>query len=80
MSKVKLLIEKIRTDVDSSDEMIANKAKEKMKRAGIDTSTLHFRLYKKSIDARNKQDIRFECVVLAEGEVSNKALNEKMLT
>ena len=79
MSKVKLLIEKIRTDVDSSDEMIANKAKEKMKRAGIDTSTLHFRLYKKSIDARNKQDIRFECVVLAEGEVSNKALNEKML-
>ena len=79
MSKVKLLIEKIRTDVDSSDEMIANKAKEKMKRAGIDTSTLHFRLYKKSIDARNKQDIRFECVVLAEGEVSNKALSEKML-
>lgn len=79
MSKVKLLIEKIRTDVDSSDEMIANKAKEKMKRAGIDTSTLHFRLYKKSIDARNKQDIRFECVVLAEGEVSNKALNEKTL-
>ena len=50
-----------------------------MKRAGIDTSTLHFRLYKKSIDARNKQDIRFECVVLAEGEVSNKALSEKML-
>ena len=79
MSKVKLLIEKIRTDVDSSDELIANKAKEKMKRAGIDTSTLHFRLYKKSIDARNKQDIRFECVVLAEGEVSNKALNEKTL-
>ena len=79
MSKVKILIEKIRTDVDSSDEMIANKAKEKMKRAGIDTSTLHFRLYKKSIDARNKQDIRFECVVLAEGEVSNKALSEKML-
>ena len=79
MSKVKLLIEKIRVHIDSSDEMIANKAKEKMKRAGIDTSTLHFRLYKKSIDARNKQDIRFECVVLAEGEVSNKALNEKTL-
>ena len=80
MSKVKLLIEKIRVHIDSSDEMIANKAKEKMKRAGIDTSTLHFRLYKKSIDARNKQDIRFECAVLAEGEFSSKVLNEKTLT
>ena len=80
MSKVKLLIEKIRVHIDSSDETIANKAKEKMKRAGIDTSTLHFRLYKKSIDARNKQDIRFECAVLAEGEFSSKVLNEKTLT
>ena len=80
MSKVKLLIEKIRVRIDSSDETIANKAKEKMKRAGIDTSTLHFRLYKKSIDARNKQDIRFECAVLAEGEFSSKVLNEKTLT
>lgn len=80
MRKTKLLIERIRVSIDCSDEMIANKAKEKMKRAGIDVSTLHFRLYKKSIDARNKEDIRFECAVLAEGEISNKALNEKILT
>ena len=80
MSKTKLLIERIRVSVDCSDEMIANKAKEKMKRAGINTSTLHFRLYKKSIDARNKEDIRFECAVLAEGELSSKAINDKMLT
>ena len=79
MRKTKLLIERIRVSIDCSDEMIANKAKEKMKRAGIDVSTLHFRLYKKSIDARNKEDIRFECAVLAEGELSNKALNEKIL-
>ena len=80
MSKTKLLIERIRVSVDCSDEMIANKAKEKMKRAGIQTSTLHFRLYKKSIDARNKEDIHFECAVLAEGELSNKTLDEKILT
>ena len=30
MSKVKLLIEKIRVHIDSSDETIANKAKEKI--------------------------------------------------
>ena len=79
MSKTKLLIEKIRVSVDSSEEAITNKAKEKMKRAGINTSTLHFRLYKKSIDARNKQDIRFECSVLGEGELSPKALTDATL-
>ena len=79
MSKIKLLVERIRTNVESSEEMILNKAKEKMKRAGIHTSTLHFRLYKKSIDARNKQDIRFECTVLAEGEISQKELDQKLL-
>ena len=79
MSKTKLLFERIRASVDSSDEAIANKAKEKMKRAGIDTSTLHFRLYKKSIDARNKQDIRFECAVLVEGEIPKRAMDDKLL-
>ena len=80
MSKAKLLLERIRVSVDSSDEMIANKAKEKMKRAGINTSTLHFRLYKKSIDARNKEDIRFECAVLVEGDFSQKALDASFLS
>ena len=80
MSKTKLLIERIRVNIDCSDEMITNKAKEKMKRAGINTSTLHFRLYKKSIDARNKQDICFESAVLVEGEIPQKALTDKFLT
>lgn len=79
MDKTKLLLERIRVSIDCSDEMIANKAKEKMKRAGINTSTLHFRLYKKSIDARNREDIRFECAVLVEGEFSQKVLDEKFL-
>ncbi len=79
MSKIKLLIDRVRVGINCSDEMIANKAKERMKRAGFNTSTLHFRLYKKSIDARNKQDIRFECTVLAEGEISKKVLDDKSL-
>ena len=80
MSKTKLLMERIRASVDASNETIEDKAKEKMKRAGINTSTLHFRLYKKSIDARNKEDIRFECAVLVEGEIPPKALDAKFLT
>ncbi len=39
-----------------------------MKRAGISPAPLHFRLYKKSVDARRRGDIRFVCSVLAEGE------------
>ena len=79
MSQIKFLMERIRVSIDSSDEMIANNAEEKMKRMGINTSTLHFRLYKKSIDARNKQDIRFECAVLVEGSIPPKLLTERML-
>ena len=79
MSKAKLLIERIRTGIDCSDEEITNKAKQKMKRAGIDPSSLHFRLYKKSIDARNKNDIRFECAVLAEGDIPESWLTSKQL-
>lgn len=79
MSQIKFLMERIRVSIDSSDEMITNNAEEKMKRMGINTSTLHFRLYKKSIDARNKQDIRFECAVLVEGSIPPKFLTERML-
>ena len=68
MKSVQFLIGGIRVSVDSADDVIINRAKEKMKRAGISTSTLHFRLYKKSIDARRRDDIRFECTVLAEGD------------
>ena len=68
MSVAGVLINGIRVSVDSDEDTILKKAKEKMKRAGISTSTLHFRLYKKSIDARRREDIRFECTVLAEGD------------
>ncbi len=67
MSNTGVLISGIRVGVDSDEDIILKKAEEKMKRAGISTSTLHFRLYKKSIDARRREDIRFECTVLAEG-------------
>ena len=40
------------------DEEIINIAEQRMKRVGIDPAQLHFRLYKKSIDARKKKDIR----------------------
>ena len=55
-----------------------NSARLRMKRAGVDSSQLHFRLYKKSTDARKKQDIRFVYSVLAfsDAEIS---VNESVL-
>ena len=47
------------------DEEIIHIAKQRMKRVGIDPAQLHFRLYKKSIDARKKRDIRAVCSVVA---------------
>ncbi len=64
----KALIGGIRVSPDAPEEAILNRAKEKMKRAGISLQALHFRLYKKSVDARRRDDIRFECTVLCEAE------------
>ncbi len=50
---------------DISDEEILNSAAVKMKCAGISSRTLHFRLYKKSLDARKKDSIKVVASVLA---------------
>lgn len=49
---------------DVEEEEILNSAVTKMKRAGVDSRMLHFRLYKKSLDARKKDNIRVVCSVL----------------
>ena len=67
MKEFQILIGGIRVGIDADDAVVIKKAKDKMKRAGLSTSTLHFRLYKKSVDARRRDDIRFECTVLATG-------------
>ncbi len=80
MNTAKILIGGIRISIDDAEDEILKKAEDKMKRVGIRTSTLHFRLYKKSIDARRRDDIRFECTVLAEGELPQHLLKKERLT
>ena len=74
-----ILISGIRVSPDAELAQIIKKAKDKMKRVGLSTAALHFRLYKKSVDARRREDIRFECSVLAEGEIDKKAYPEALL-
>jgi len=47
-----------------SDSAFCRVAESKMKRA-VDTAQFHFCVYKKSVDARKRDDIRFVCSVLA---------------
>ncbi len=77
--KNKLLIGGISISPDADETEILKKAKDKMKRAGFSTSTLHFRLYKKSVDARRRDRVRLICTVLAEGEIPRKACTEARL-
>ncbi len=71
MSKIKasaFLVSGISLPFDAEEREFISCAKKKMKRAGVDPSMLHFRLYKRSIDARKKEDIHAVCTVLAECE------------
>lgn len=68
----------IRLSLEERDGYAGNLLREKMKRRGFTPHTLHFRLYRKSIDARRKNDIHFVCSVIAEGEdrIPNGILQE----
>jgi uncharacterized FAD-dependent dehydrogenase len=61
-----LLLSGIRAPFDAPEGEIIKIAKAKMKRACIFAAGLHFRLYKKSFDARRKNAILQVCSVLAE--------------
>ena len=72
-SYLALLLSDIRAPFDATEEQIIQIAKEKMKRAHLSCAGLHFRIYKKSFDARRKNDIRAVCAVLAEGDTPHSA-------
>ncbi len=64
MKVTQLLISGIRAPFDVSEQEIIKIAKTKMKRLCSLATGLHFRLYKKSLDARRRSDILQVCSVL----------------
>ncbi len=62
----KLLLQNIKTDIDSSDETVLELARQKCKRAGI--TPLSLTVSKKSVDARKKDDVRLVFSVALEVE------------
>lgn len=63
-----ILLTGINVGVGVDDAGILDAAAKKMKQAGFDPADLRFQLYKKSVDARKRDDIRFIATVLVSGE------------
>ena len=59
-----VIIEGVSVPVGTPVAEVLYKAEQKMKRSGLRAGSLHFRLYKKSVDARKRQDIRLVYSVL----------------
>ena len=64
MQVTALLLTDIRAPFDVDEREIIQIAKTKMKRARLGSVGLHFRLYKRSLDARRKNEIKQVCSVL----------------
>lgn len=76
----KLLIGGINVSFCAAQEEIFSAATKKMKRLGLSIrpGTLRFRIYRRSIDARKRSDIRAVYTVLAELESPDKSFEEKL--
>ena len=73
------LIEGISVAVGTSDRDVLHRAEQRMKRAGISVGSLHFRLFKKSVDARRRDDIRLVYTVMAECADGHAGFSEAQL-
>ncbi len=74
------VIEGVSVPLGASEEDALNSAIKKMKRSGFyNAESLHFRLYKKSIDARKKNDIRFVYSVTASSKDGKAVFREDKL-
>lgn len=73
------LIEGISVPVGTPDTQVLYKAEQKMKRTGMPAGSLHFRLFKKSVDARKREDIRLVYTVLCRVKGGEPLLTAEML-
>ena len=74
------LIEGVSVAVGTPEGDVLSKAEQKMKRGGISVGSLHFRLYKRSVDARKREDIRLVYTVLASVPAGHPGFSVEKLT
>ncbi len=75
------VIEGISVPLGTAEADVLRQAEKKMKRTGVSATagSLHFRLYKKSVDARKREDIRLVYSVLVTVEDDHPGLDEERL-
>ena len=76
-----LLITNIKTKIDESDEEVFSEARKRLKKVGISVSEGSLKLYKRSIDARDRDNILFVSSVVAALEdisLKNDALAKRL--
>ena len=73
------LIEGISVSVGTPESAVLARAEQKMKRGGIPVGGVRFRLYKKSVDARKREDIRLVYTVLATATEGHPGFREDKL-
>ena len=72
-----VILEGISVPVGTPETEVLARAEQKMKRGGISVGSLHFRLYKKSVDARKRDDIRLVYSVLATTKDGHPGFSEE---
>lgn len=78
MKDTVLLVHRVRLELDSPIEAAFRCAGERLRALGISLTDAHFSLYRKSVDARKKQDVHFVCSVAVTVSV-RKVDEERML-
>ncbi|MBO5683010.1 MAG: hypothetical protein J6S10_03435 [Clostridia bacterium] len=73
-----LLVSDIKLSPDEGEACAVDEARLRIKRAGVNPAQLSFRIYKKSIDARKKQDIKLVYSVAAYASDVIKVTPEKL--
>lgn len=74
-----VVMEGISVPVGTPEADVLERAAKKMKRCGIDAGSLHFRLFKKSIDARRRENIHLVYMVHAQVAEGHRGLTEAQL-
>ncbi len=77
-SQKQIVLSGISLDFRTEEHDILKAAADKMKRAGYDPAGLHFQIYRRSIDARRRNDIRAVCSVLISGEEGQLPVGDKL--
>ena len=73
------ILEGLSVPVGTSEADVLSRAEAKMKRTGLYAGSLHFRLYKKSVDARRRGDIRLVYSVLVTAPPTHSGFPEERL-